>query len=121
MERVHVVCARYSNCVIPPPAGQVAVAVNITASTQPGQYMYVTGSADALGNWNTNLGVPVDPSRYRVWSNIVNLRGNTPILYKYYLKNGDGSVTWENLPGSRNRVLTTPKAGAVTLNDKVNW
>ncbi|MBN3835039.1 glycoside hydrolase family 15 protein [Burkholderia sp. Ac-20344] len=115
------VCARYSNCVIPPPAGQVAVAINVTASTQPGQYMYVTGNGDALGNWNTNLGLPVDPSRYPVWSNTVNLRGNTPILYKYYRKNGDGSVTWENLPGSRNRMLTTPASGAVTLNDKVNW
>ncbi|EKS9887193.1 hypothetical protein BTK96_004192 [Burkholderia pyrrocinia] len=47
--------------------------------------------------------------------------GNTPIQYKYYRKNGDGGVTWENPPGSRNRMLTTPASGAVTLNDKVNW
>jgi glucoamylase len=116
-----VVCARYSNCVVAPASGQAGVTINVNASTQPGQYMYVTGSTGTLGNWNTNLGLPVDPARYPVWSNAVNLPASSSIQYKYYRKNADGSVTWENYPGGGNRSLKTPASGSVTLNDTVSW
>ncbi|WP_258006869.1 CBM20 domain-containing protein, partial [Burkholderia humptydooensis] len=114
-----VVCARYSNCVAPLQSGQVSVAVNVNASTQLGQQMYVTGNVAALGNWNTDLGIPVDPARYPVWSNTVNMPAGQAIQYKYYRKNADGSVTWENWSG--NRALQTPASGTLTLNDQVNW
>lgn len=116
-----IVCARYSNCVIEPSSGQASVAIRVNAKTQPGQYVYVTGNADALGNWNTDLGLPVDPAAYPVWSNTVNLPSTSTIQYKYYRKNADGSVTWENLPGGSNRTLNTPSAGSATLSDAVNW
>jgi glucoamylase len=116
-----VVCARYSNCVVAPSSGQVGVTVNVNASTQSGQYMYVTGNTSALGNWNTNLGIPVDPAGYPVWTNTVNLPASSSIQYKYYRKNADGTVTWENIAGGGNRSLTTPASGSVTLNDTVSW
>ena len=116
-----VVCARYSNCVIAPSSGEVGVTIGVDAATQPGQYMYITGSAVALGNWNTDLGLPVDPAAYPVWRNAVNLPAGGSLEYKYYRKNADGSVTWENLPGGGNRTLNLPASGGVTLNDTVSW
>ncbi|MGD0106818.1 MAG: glycoside hydrolase family 15 protein [Rhodopila sp.] len=119
------VCARYFACVVPPGSGEVQVNVNVNASTQPGQYVYVTGSTGTLGNWNTNLGLPVDPSTYPVWKNSVNLAAGSSIQYKYYRKNSDGTVTWECYPGEGkcdgNRSLATPASGTVNLNDKAGW
>ncbi|MDE1715007.1 carbohydrate-binding module family 20 domain-containing protein, partial (plasmid) [Chromobacterium amazonense] len=73
----------------------------------------------ALGNWNTDLGIPVDAANYPVWQNGINLPAGQQIAYKYYRKNADGSVTWENLSG--NRSLQTPASGSLNLNDQVNW
>ena len=119
------VCSRYDNCVVAPASGQDQVNVNVTASTTPGQYMYVTGNTGALGNWNTSLGLPVDPTTYPVWKNSIDLAASTAFQYKYYRKNADGSVTWECYPGGgncgNNRALTTPASGAVNLNDTVSW
>ncbi len=116
------VCNRYSNCVVPPGAGQAQVNVNVTASTVPGQYVYVTGNTAALGNWDPGLAMPVDPRSYPVWVNSLNLPAGTAIQYKYIRKNADGSVTWENLPGGGNRSMTTPASGgSITLNDSVTW
>jgi glucoamylase len=109
------VCSRYYACILTPGAGQVEININVSASTQFGQYMYVTGNTGTLGNWNTNLGIPVDPSTYPVWKNAVNLPASSSFQYKYYRKNSDGSVTWECYPGngtcSANRSLTTPSSG----------
>ena len=116
------VCGRYSNCVVPPAAGQAQVNVNVTASTVPGQYVYVTGNTAALGNWDPGLAMPVDPRSYPVWVNTLNLPAGTTIQYKYVRKNADGSFSWENLPGGGNRSMTTPAAGSsLTLNDSVTW
>lgn len=115
------VCSRYNNCIVAPSAGQVQVAVNVTANTSPGQWMYVTGSVPELGSWNTDLGTPVDPASYPAWANKVNLPASSGISYKYYRKNSDGSVTWENLANNGNRTLNTPSSGTVTLSDTVNW
>lgn len=113
------VCARYNNCVTPAKAGEATVAINVTATTQYGQQVYVTGNTLALGSWNTDLGVPVDPSSYPVWKNSVNLPASQSISYKYYRKNADGSISWENLAG--NRTLQTPASGTLTLNDQLSW
>jgi glucoamylase len=119
------VCSRYYACVLTPASGQVQVNINVNASTQFGQYMYVTGNTGALGNWNTNLGLPVDSSTYPVWKNAVNLAAGSSLQYKYYRKNADGSVTWECYPGqgncNANRSQTVPSSGTVNLNDTVSW
>ncbi|MGD0471850.1 MAG: glycoside hydrolase family 15 protein [Candidatus Velthaea sp.] len=119
------VCSRYYACILTPGSGQVQVNINVNASTQFGQYMYVTGNIGALGNWNTNLGLPVDSSTYPIWKNAVNLPASSSLQYKYYRKNSDGSVTWECYPGNgncnANRSLTVAPSGTVTLNDTVSW
>lgn len=116
-----VVCGRYNACVVPPAAGEVGVAINVTANTVVGQHVYVTGSTAALGNWNTDLGIPVDPTTYPVWKNRVNLPASSSVQYKYYRKNASGSVTWETLPGGGNRTMSTPASGTLTRNDTVTW
>jgi len=59
------VCSRYYACILTPGSGQVEVNINVNANTLYGQYMYVTGNTGTLGNWNTNLGIPVDPRSIR--------------------------------------------------------
>ncbi len=119
------VCSRYYACILTPAPGQVQVNINVNASTQWGQYMYVTGNTGALGNWDTNLGIPVNSSSYPVWKNAVNLAASSSFQYKYYRKNPDGSVTWECYPGNGdcdgNRVLSTPSSGPFDLNDIFSW
>jgi glucoamylase len=113
------VCVRYFAC------AQVEVDINVNAVTQWGQYVYVTGNTEALGNWNTNLSLPVDPASYPVWKNAINLAAGGVVQYKYYRKNTDGSVTWECYPiGSNcngNRSLTAPSSGSFSVNDTVSW
>ena len=115
------VCARYNTCVVAPVAGQVGVNVNATATTVVGQQMYVTGNTAALGNWNTNLAIPLDATTYPVWKNVVNLPASTVVQYKYFRKNDDGSITWENIAGGGNRSVTTPASGTITVNDTIAW
>jgi glucoamylase len=117
-----VVCGRYDNCLVPISGAQSRVNFKATASTVVGQYVYVTGNVAALGNWDTGLAVPVDPRAYPVWANTVNLPSGTAIQYKYFRRNADGSVTWENIAGGGNRSLTTPATGGtLVVNDSVSW
>ena len=117
-----VVCARYSNCVVAPGVNQSSVKFNVTASTAPGQYVYVVGNTAELGNWDTGLAVPVDPRNYPVWFNSLNMAAGAAVQYKYVRKNSDGSFSWENYPGGGNRTLTMPAAGgSVVKNDSVAW
>ncbi|HZZ60945.1 MAG TPA: glycoside hydrolase family 15 protein, partial [Roseiarcus sp.] len=119
------VCSRYFACVLPPAPGEVEVDINVNAATQWGQTMYVTGDASALGNWNTNLGLPLDSASYPVWKNAINLAVGGAVQYKYYRKNPDGGVTWECYPDSSNcngnRAIAVPSSGPLSLSDTVSW
>jgi glucoamylase len=119
------VCARYFACAPAPGPGQVQININVNAATQWGQYLYVAGNTEALGIWNTGLGLPVDSASYPVWKNAINLAAGSAVQYKYYRKNPDGSVTWECYPGggncNGNRSLTAPSSGSLNLNDAVSW
>ena len=115
-------CARYSNCVVPPATGQGQVRFNATATTSPGQYVYVVGNTAELGNWDAGLAVPVDPRAYPVWFNTLNLAAGTTVQYKYIRKNAYGTVTWENIAGGGNRSVTVPASGgSLVKNDTVAW
>jgi hypothetical protein len=104
---------------------QVQVNINVTASTQYGQFMYVTGGTATLGNWVSERGIQLDPFTHPVWETSLKLPANSSFQYKYYRKNPDGSVTWECYPGNgycnANRSLTTPSSGTVDLYDTVSW
>jgi glucoamylase len=115
------VCVRYHTCPVPSVAGQVTTSFDATASTTWGQQLYVTGNIAALGNWSTDLAVPLDPAAYPVWRTALNLPASTTVQYKYFRKNDDGSITWESLPGNGNRTLATPASGTLPRTDTVAW
>jgi glucoamylase len=119
------VCGRYSNCLVPMSIGQSRVKFNVTAATVPGQYMYVAGNTAELGAWDTDLAIPVDPRSYTaanpLWFNNVNMTTGTAVQYKYFRKNSDGTVTWENLAGNRSFAMPMVDFQSTTRTDTVAW
>ncbi|MDI6102100.1 carbohydrate-binding module family 20 domain-containing protein [Actinoplanes sp. NEAU-A12] len=87
---------------------------NVTATTSPGQNIFVVGNQAALGAWAPAGAVPLSATGYPVWKGAIALPAGTAFEYKYIRKNSDGSVTWES---GANRTATVPAGGQVTLND----
>ncbi|RKT04378.1 alpha-amylase [Streptomyces sp. 3211.6] len=96
----------------PPAATGASFAVS--ATTVPGQDVYVTGDRAELGNWNTGAALKLDPASYPVWKLDVTLPAGTSFSYKYVRKDASGNVTWES---GANRSATVPANGKVTLTD----
>ncbi|RPF40263.1 alpha-amylase [Streptomyces sp. Ag109_G2-6] len=96
----------------PPAATGASFAVS--ATTVPGQDLYVTGDRAELGNWNTGAALKLDPASYPVWKLDVTLPAGTSFSYKYVRKDASGNVTWES---GANRSATVPANGKVTLTD----
>lgn len=78
------------------------------ASTALGQNIYIAGSSDALGNWNTsNAAGPASCPTYPTWSVTANLPVGETIQFKA-IKRDSNSVEWEN---GANRSYTVPANG----------
>ncbi|MFD8850921.1 carbohydrate-binding module family 20 domain-containing protein [Streptomyces sp. NPDC059604] len=92
--------------------GQSGASFGVTATTQPGQNIYVTGNQSALGNWNPASAPKLDPATYPVWKLDVALPAGTAFEYKYVRKDANGNVTWES---GANRTATVPASGSVAL------
>ncbi|MFH8727633.1 carbohydrate binding domain-containing protein [Streptomyces termitum] len=86
----------------------------VTATTTPGQDVYVVGDAAALGAWSPAAARKLDPAAYPVWKLDLALPAGTSFAYKYVRKDAAGNVTWES---GANRTATVPASGAVTLTD----
>ncbi|MFJ6717375.1 carbohydrate-binding module family 20 domain-containing protein [Streptomyces sp. NPDC091259] len=86
----------------------------VTATTVPGQNVFVTGDQASLGTWDTARALKLDPAAYPLWKLDVTLPAGTAFAYKYLRKDTAGNVTWES--GS-NRTATVPADGKVTLTD----
>lgn len=86
----------------------------MSATTVPGQNIYVTGDRAELGGWNTGSALKLDPAAYPVWKLDVSLPAGTAFSYKYVRKDAAGNVTWES---GANRTATVPASGRVTLTD----
>ncbi|MGW2589407.1 carbohydrate-binding module family 20 domain-containing protein [Streptomyces sp. NPDC001515] len=93
-------------------AGTSGASFGVTATTQLGQNIYVTGDQPALGNWNTGSALKLDPATYPVWKLDVNMPAGTTFAYKYIRKDANGNVTWES---GANRTGTVPSSGKVAL------
>ncbi|MFI9269154.1 carbohydrate-binding module family 20 domain-containing protein [Kitasatospora sp. NPDC052896] len=91
----------------------VGAAFDANVTTYYGQNVYVSGSIPALGSWNTATAVPLSSTGYPVWSTAVTLPAGTSFQYKYFKKDPNGTIEWEN--GS-NRSASTGSTGP-TLND----
>jgi alpha-amylase len=91
----------------------VAVSFAATATTVPGQSVFVLGNRAELSNWSTTGGLALASATYPVWRGSVNLPPNTTFEYKYVKKNGS-AVGWEN---GANRTVDTGSGCSLTLND----
>ncbi|MGW7421863.1 carbohydrate-binding module family 20 domain-containing protein [Streptomyces sp. NPDC054813] len=86
------------------------------ASTTSGTSVYVVGSIDALGGWDTSKAVQLSSSGYPIWSGAVNVPINTSFTYKYLQKDSSGNITWES---NANRAAATTTS-AISLNNSWN-
>ncbi|WP_326630859.1 MULTISPECIES: carbohydrate-binding module family 20 domain-containing protein [unclassified Streptomyces] len=99
-----------------PDAGTSGASFGVNATTQLGQNIYVTGNQSALGNWNTDGALKLDPATYPVWKLDVSMPAGTSFEYKYVRKDASGAVTWES---GANRTATVPSSGKVSLTSDV--
>lgn len=104
-----------------PPPTTVAVTFNEAADTNFGQNVFVVGSIAALGTWNTASAIPmtrISGSGTRgTWQATVALPATTALEYKFIIKDGAGTVTWET---GANRTLTTGASGT-TQSTNDSW
>ncbi|ROQ35957.1 alpha-amylase [Streptomyces sp. PanSC19] len=100
----------------PCPAGQTRTGASfaVTATTVPGQNVYVVGDVPALGSWSPAAALKLDPSGYPVWKLGLDLPAGTAFAYKYVRKDATGNVTWES---GANRTATVPAEGSASLTD----
>jgi glycosidase len=97
----------------------VTFTVNNANPTNPGDYIFVSGSTVELGNWGTTfqtaIGPMLDPN-YPNWFLNVSLPAGQNVQYKFVDIQANGNVIWEN--GS-NHTYTVPANGASSVN--VSW
>ena len=96
------------------------VKFEVQASTDYGQMVCVVGDHAALGAWDPAQALPLDPTKYPMWTGRVEVERGRKIEYKYVRRQSDGSCAWE--AQTDNRVLTVPASGAeVSTRDVVDW
>jgi alpha-amylase len=97
-------------CDDPGDGGGSGSTVNATfseyAPTTTGNDVYVSGSVDALGGWDTSKAVKLSSTGYPYWSAEVGVPLNSTFQYKYVKKNAAGTVTWES-NANRSAATTT--------------
>lgn len=105
--------------VLTAPLIPVTFTVNNASPTNPGDYIFLTGSTIELGNWGTTfdtaIGPMLDPN-YPNWFLNASLPAGTQVQFKFIKIAGNGAVTWEN--GS-NHQYTVPTSGTGFVN--VSW
>jgi hypothetical protein len=97
----------------------VTFTVNNANPTNPGDYIYVTGSTVELGNWGTTFQTAVGPMltpNYPNWFLNVALPAGQTVQFKFIDIQANGNVVWEN--GS-NHSYTVPSSGTGSVT--VNW
>lgn len=81
---------------------------HVTAYTQPGQRVYVTGSIPELGSWDPAKAVDAfhnpNAAEYWNWFLPVSVPKSSTFQFKYIMKDGAGNVVWE---GGANRSVTS--------------
>jgi glycosidase len=105
--------------VLTAPLIPVTFTVYNATPTNPGDYIFLTGSSIELGNWGTTFDTAVGPMldpNYPNWFLNVSLPAGTNLQFKFIKIASDGTVTWEN--GS-NHQYTVPTSGTGFVN--VNW
>ncbi len=93
---------------------RIAATFNVHGETVWGQNVLVAGNVAELGGWDPAKALPLSADGYPTWSGSVSLPPDTPIEFKYLIRNADGSVAWES---GANRTTTTPPTGQYITHD----
>ena len=76
-------------------------------NTSYGSSLFVVGNLKLLGQWQPNNAIPLTTSTdiYPLWvlKNAFSCPVGTEITYKYFIKDSNGQITWENLPNNMDR------------------
>ncbi len=89
----------------------VTFTVNNATPTNPGDYIFLTGSTVELGNWGTTFDTAIGPMlapNYPNWFLNTSMPAGTQIQFKFIKIAADGTVTWEN---GANHTYTVPTTG----------
>lgn len=88
--------------------------VTVTAHTQWGQMVHLTGAPGELGSWNAPDGPKLSPASYPRWTGTVDAPAGQTVEYKYTKVDENGAVVWES---GENRTVTVPTEGCATVDD----
>ncbi len=97
----------------------VTFTVNNATPTNPGDYIFLSGSTVELGNWGTTFDTAVGPlldPNYPNWFLNVSVPAGANLQFKFMKIAANGTVTWEN---GGNHTYTVPTSGTGYVN--VNW
>ncbi len=84
--------------------------------TEPGQAVFLCGDHAALGAWDPQGAVLLDPTDYPSWSKRLELAPGTALSFKFGVRDDAGGVRWQ--PGDNHVVVVPPDGEAV---HEVRW
>ncbi|ORY61413.1 starch binding domain-containing protein [Pseudomassariella vexata] len=103
-------------------AASVAVTFTESVTTTYGQSIYVVGSIDQLGNWDTGSAMALSAAQYMaanpIWSGTVTLPAGTSFEYKLINVGSSGTATWESDP---NRSFNVPEGCETAVTVSGSW
>jgi 4-alpha-glucanotransferase len=90
------------------------ITFRINYMTEWGQGIWVTGSDEALGNWNVKNAFPMTYIGNGEWEATLLLSESVTFDYKYFVKRNDNTVSWE---GGKNRHFDGADFSLVEIRD----
>ena len=92
--------------------------------TNFGSSLFVVGNLNLLGNWDINnaIALSTTPETYPLWTqkDAFSCPVSTEIIYKYFTKDSNGTITWEKLPNNINRTKIVSRPGEFIIEDEEN-
>ncbi|WP_100448693.1 carbohydrate-binding module family 20 domain-containing protein [Glycomyces xiaoerkulensis] len=88
--------------------------VTVTAETDWGQMVHITGAPAELGSWDPSASPELSPDGYPQWTATVDAPAGRTVEYKYTKVDDAGDAVWES--GS-NRTVTVPASGCASVDD----
>ena len=108
-----------------PARGRIStVSFKCKYKTSFGSSLFVVGNLKLLGDWDINNAIPLSTTTetYPIWTqkNAFSCPVGTEIIYKYFVKDINGEIIWENLPENANRKKIISKPGEFLIEDEEN-
>jgi hypothetical protein len=92
---------------------QNQVIFHVSATTVPGENIYVVGSIPELGSWDpTKSSEAMLNPNYPQWFLPISVPVNTTFQFKFIKKDASGTVTWET---GGNRTFTSASGASATI------